>query len=222
MSSAATSTAGNARAPAAPATVDLFSKRDLLRNTGGANQTAGYEFQATTGLSTSLKHERNFHSTVGDTGLQTEEVVKREWGSTVIWRTDVKSSEREAAEVRTLTKHDLQRGAKDFKPNSSVIAAVAQSKKTRHFEVLDEYDRCLNLIVEEMGKATLVCVRSVKQNLLDNKLDVQKLFDSMADQFLTQLSQAQVEKVQPACLPPPFLSSRAPQLQVPCSSCTMM
>ena len=153
MSRAATSSVSNARAPAAPAAVDLFSKRDLLRNTGGANQTAGYQFQATTGLSTSLQHERNFHSTVGDTGLQTDDGPKKEWGSTVIWRTDVKSSEREAAEVRTLTKHDLQRGAKDFKPNSAVIAAVAQSKKTRHFEVLEEYDRCLNLIVQEMAKA---------------------------------------------------------------------
>jgi hypothetical protein len=189
------SSAGNARAPAAPAAVDLFSKRDLMRNTGGDRQIAGYEFQATTGLSESLKHERNFHSNVGDTGLQTDDGPKKQWGSTVIWRNDVKSSEREAAEVRTLTKHDLQRGAKDFKPNSSVIAAVAQSKKTRHLEVLDEYDRCLNLIVEEMSRATLACVRTVKQRLIDNKIDVQKLFDCMADQFLTQLSQAQVEKV---------------------------
>jgi hypothetical protein len=189
------SSISNARASAAPAAVDLFSKRDLLRNTGGAQQHAGYEFQATTGLSESLKHDRNFHSTIGETGLKTDDGPKREWDSTVIWRNDVKSSEREAAEVRTLTKHDLQRGAKDFKPNSTVIAAVAQSKKTRHFEVLDEYDRCLNLIVDEMGKATLACVRSVKQRLSSNKLDVQKLFDCMADQFLTQLSQAQVEKV---------------------------
>jgi hypothetical protein len=189
------SSISNARASAAPAAVDLFSKRDLLRNTGGAQQHAGYEFQATTGLSESLKHDRNFHSTIGESGLKADDGPKREWDSTVIWRNDVKSSEREAAEVRTLTKHDLQRGAKDFKPNSSVIAAVAQSKKTRHFEVLDEYDRCLNLIVDEMGKATLACVRSVKQRLSSNKLDVQKLFDCMADQFLTQLSQAQVEKV---------------------------
>jgi hypothetical protein len=189
------SSASNARAPAAPAAVDLFSKRDLLRNTGGAQQRAGYEFQATTGLSESLKHERNFHSTIGESGLSTDEGTKKEWSSTVIWRNDVKASEREAAEVRTLTKHDLQRGAKDFKPNSTVIAAVAQSKKTRHFEVLDEYDRCLNLIVDEMNKATLECVRTVKQRLSGNKADVQRLFDCMADQFLTQLSQAQVEKV---------------------------
>jgi hypothetical protein len=33
------------------------------------------------------------------------------------------------------------------------------------------------------------------QRLTTNKIDVQKLFDCMADQFLTQLSQAQVEKV---------------------------
>jgi hypothetical protein len=189
------SSGSNARAAAAPAQVDLFSKRDLMRNTGGANQIAGFEFQATTGLSESLKHDRNFHSAVGNTGLQADDSAKKEWGSTVIWRNDVKASEREAAEVRTLTKHDLQRGAKDFKPNSSVIAAVAQSKKTRHLEVLDEYDRCLNLIVEEMSKATLACVRTVKQRLTSNKIDVQKLFDCMADQFLTQLSQAQVEKV---------------------------
>jgi hypothetical protein len=157
------SSGSNTRAAAAPAAVDLFSKRDLMRNTGGANQIAGFEFQATTGLSESLKHERNFRSTVGSTGLPADDIAKKEWGSTTIWRNDVKASEREAAEVRTLTKHDLQRGAKDFKPNSSVIAAVAQSKKTRHMEVLDEYDRCLNLIVEEMSKATLACVRTVKQ-----------------------------------------------------------
>ena len=189
------STTSSARAAALPAAVDLFSKRDLMRNTGGAHQVSGYEFQATTGLSESLKHERNYHSTVGETGLQTDDGPKKDWGSTVIWRNDVKASEREAAEVRTLTKHDLQRGAKDFKPNSTVIAAVAQSKKTRHFEVLDEYDRCLNLIVEEMGKATLACVRTVKERLSSNKIEVQKLFDCMSDQFLTQLSQAQVEKV---------------------------
>lgn len=189
------SASSNARATAAPAAVDLFSKRDFLRNTGGAQQGAGYEFQATTGLSESLKHQRNFHSAVGSTGLQTDDASKKDWGSTVIWRNDVKSSDREAAEVRTLTKHDLQRGAKDFKPNSTVVAAVAQSKKTRHFEVLDEYDRCLNLIVDELSKATLACVRTVKQRLTNSKLDVQKLFDCMADQFLTQLSQTQVEKV---------------------------
>ena len=108
------SSISNARASAAPAAVDLFSKRDLLRNTGGAQQHVGYEFQATTGLSESLKHDRNFHSTIGETGLKTDDGPKREWDSTVIWRNDVKSSEREAAEVRTLTKHDLQRGAKEF------------------------------------------------------------------------------------------------------------
>jgi hypothetical protein len=177
-----------------------------LKNTGGLHQNAGYVFQATTGLSESLRRERNYHSTVGETGLQVEDAPKKEWGSTVMWRNDVKASQREVAEVRTLTKHDLQRGAKDFKPNSTVIAAVAESKKTRHFEVLDEYDRCLNLIVEEMSKATVACVRTVKHRLSTNKIDVQKLFDCMSDQFLTQLSQAQVEKVTtlPSLFPQPL------------------